>query len=93
MTIAAVASLLGALLLGILVGLAFFGSLRWVVSRLPGARAPGLWVAGSATVRVGLVVLAFYLIGQGQWQRMVAALAGFLIGRTVILRVWGREMR
>jgi F1F0 ATPase subunit 2 len=77
--------------LGVLLGLAFFGSLRWVVGRVIAARRPAVWMVGSAIVRVAVVVAALVVIGQGRWERMVAVLAGFLVGRSVALRIWGRE--
>ena len=86
-----VPGLLVAALLGLGIGVAFFGSLRWVVGRLSRVRTPALWVVGSAVVRIGVVVLAFVLISQGRWQRIVAALAGFVIGRSLALRFWARE--
>jgi len=44
-----------------------------------------------AEVSEQLVVAALVVIGQGRWERMVAVLAGFLVGRSVTLRIWGRE--
>jgi F1F0 ATPase subunit 2 len=93
MTIADAGSLLVAGLLGVIIGLAFFGSLHWVVRRLSTVGTPAFWVVGSAAVRIGLVVVAFLLIGQGRWQRIVAALAGFVVGRSIALRLWSGEQR
>lgn len=77
--------------LGVLLGLAFFGSLRWVVGRLITARRPAVWMVGSAVVRIAVMVAALLVIGQGRWERMVAVLAGFLVGRSVAIRIWGQE--
>jgi F1F0 ATPase subunit 2 len=77
--------------LGVLLGLAFFGSLRWVVGRLLAARQPAVWMVGSAVVRITVMVAALLVIGQGRWERMVAVLAGFLVGRSIALRMWGQE--
>lgn len=93
MTVAFAASLLGAALLGLALGLGFFGSLRWVIRRLPGTRAPALWLAGTATLRIGLVLLTFVLIGRGRWERFVAVLIGFLIARGLALHLWGGRSR
>lgn len=79
--------------LGVLLGLAFFGSLRWVVGRLISARWPAIWMLGSAVARIGLMVAALLVIGQGRWERIVAVLAGFLVGRSVAIRAWGPERR
>jgi F1F0 ATPase subunit 2 len=76
-------------LLGVLLGVAFFGSLRWVVGRLVSARRPALWMLGSLVVRIGLAMGAFVLLSQGRWDRTIAALAGFMAGRWIAIRVWG----
>ena len=90
MTVAFTASLLGAALVGFALGLGFFGSLRWVIGRLPATRAPALWLAGTAALRIGLLLLVFILIGRGRWERFAAALIGFVIARGLALRLWGR---
>ena len=77
--------------LGVLLGLAFFGSLRWVVGRLMAARRPAVWMLGSAVVRIAVMLAALLVIGQGRWERMVAVLAGFLVGRSIAIRTWGPE--
>jgi F1F0 ATPase subunit 2 len=77
--------------LGVLLGLAFFGSLRWVVGRLITARRPAVWMLGSAVVRIAVMLAALLVIGQGRWERMVAVLAGFLVGRSIAIRTWGPE--
>ena len=77
--------------LGVLLGLAYFGSLRWVVGRLMAARRPAVWMLGSAVVRIAVMLAALLVIGQGRWERMVAVLAGFLVGRSIAIRTWGPE--
>jgi F1F0 ATPase subunit 2 len=85
----AVDLLLGALW-GLALGLAHFAALRWTVTRLPGARRPGLLMAGSLAARLALIAagLLLLLLGVpgGSWARAVAWLAGFLAARTLAIR-------
>jgi F1F0 ATPase subunit 2 len=42
-------------------------------------------------IRTGVVLAGFYIIMSGSWERMVAALAGFILVREVMKRVFGAE--
>jgi F1F0 ATPase subunit 2 len=75
-----------ALLSGVLIGLIFFGGLRWTVHKAMSSRQPGLLFAGSMLLRTVLTLAAFYLVGSGSWQRLVACLVGFTLGRIVVNR-------
>ncbi len=66
---------------GIAIGGFYFAGLWWTVRRLPGLRSPAAWVAGSFMVRAGLSLLGFYVILQGGWPLLFAALAGFILIR------------
>ncbi|MGZ9033921.1 MAG: N-ATPase subunit AtpR [Rhodospirillales bacterium] len=74
---------------GAVIGAVYFASLRWTVARLLRARQPMIWLLGSATVRVALVLPLFYIVMAGEWQRMLACLVGFVAGR--ILSTRGRR--
>jgi F1F0 ATPase subunit 2 len=79
-------ALLASLLGGALLGLAFFGGLRWTVRRGVTARSPALWFLGSALLRQGLCLVGFYLLARDDWHRLLLCLVGFLVARTVLLR-------
>jgi F1F0 ATPase subunit 2 len=39
--------------------------------------------------RLSLVLAGFFFIMGGHWERLVAALAGFLVMRSILVRRWG----
>jgi len=80
----AVAGVAGAVLGGL-----YFGALWWTVHRLPRARRPGPWLLASAVLRVAALLPLLFLASGGRWERLVAALVGFMGARTLVLR-WGR---
>jgi F1F0 ATPase subunit 2 len=59
--------------------------LWWTVHQAVSSGHPALWFLGSALLRTGLVVAGFYLVGAGQWPRLVACLVGFIVTRLVVL--------
>ncbi len=71
---------------GILLGTVYFGSLWWVVSRVPKTHMPELLMIASYFVRTAIVLAGFYFVMGGSWERLVVCLVGFLIARTVFVR-------
>lgn len=80
------AGLLFAAAAGAFLGLFFFGGLWWTLKRLPDSRKPQLVMAVSFLVRSALAVAGFWVVTDGRWERLVAALAGFLVMRMVLMR-------
>lgn len=74
---------------GVLLGVFFFGSLWWVVRRLPEMSRPGLWVPLSSLLRTLVVLGGVYLLMGTHWERLVAVLLGFVIGRFLVFRQLG----
>ena len=66
-------------------GALFFGGLFWTVRRGLSARRPALWMFASLMLRTFIVVAGFYAVGQGDWQRLLACLAGFVGARIVAI--------
>ena len=77
---------------GFVVGVAFFGGLRWTVSRLEHARRPVLLVAVSFLIRVAVVAGAVIAVGRGSLSRVLAAVAGLLVVRTVMVYAVRRRL-
>ena len=71
---------------GAALGCFFFGSFWITVRQLPTTGWPIRLIIGSYFGRMAIAFLGFYLIMQGDWQRAVAGLLGFLIARFVIVR-------
>ncbi len=65
---------------GVLGGI-FFATLWWTVRMGAASQRPGLWFFGSLLLRMGITLSGFYLVGAGDWQRLLACLFGFVIAR------------
>lgn len=68
---------------GILLGLFFFGGLKWTLARALGAPAAALWLLASLLLRVAVTLAGFWLAGGGDWLRLTLCLAGFVVARIV----------
>jgi F1F0 ATPase subunit 2 len=76
--------------LGGLIGWVYFSGLWETVKRLPEARnAHGLMIFSFAA-RTLFVLGGFFVLADGQWDRMTAALVGFYIVRVILVRSLGR---
>ena len=75
-----------AALVGLLLGAFFFGGLWWTVQKSTQVKHPALWVMASFFLRTVVALLGFYAVGQGQWQRLLACLLGFMVARQWVLR-------
>lgn len=76
-----------ALVAGLGLGAIFFGGLWWTVHQCVSSKHPALWFLGSMVVRMSIVLLGFYFVGRGDWQRLVACLVGFIIARLIVMRL------
>jgi len=79
--------LLLSLFAGLLLGAMFFGGLWWTVRRGLASPQSALWFLGSMFLRTAIAVSGFYYVMQGDWRRLVACLAGFLIARISVVRM------
>jgi F1F0 ATPase subunit 2 len=80
-------TLIFAALAGCLLGVIFFGGLWWTIRKGVSSPRPVLWFLGSFVVRVGVVLLGFYSVGNGRWERFLACLVGFLAARIALVRL------
>jgi F1F0 ATPase subunit 2 len=78
-------SLLGGAALGALA----FGSLWLSVRRLPAASRPVMLMLGGSLLRTAGSAAGLYLIMDGRWERLAAALVGFLAVRSLLVRRLG----
>ena len=72
-------------IVGVALGLMFFGGLWLTVKKTVTSIKPASLILGSFIVRMVLVLTGFYFIGVGNWQRLLTALAGFIIARFLVL--------
>ena len=81
-----VAVLAGALAAGIALGLVYFWGLWMTVKGIPGARHPALMMASSFILRNAVCVAGFLVVSGGHWERLLAALVGFVAIRMILIR-------
>ena len=80
-------ALVFALIAGILLGAFFFGGLWWTVRKGLASKWTALWFFGSMLLRTGAVMLGFYFVMGDSWQRLLAALLGFVLARIIATRL------
>lgn len=68
-------------------GAIFFGGLWWTVRKSLLSSRPALWVFASLLLRMGLTMAGFYVVAGGDWRRLLACLAGFVMARQVVTRL------
>jgi F1F0 ATPase subunit 2 len=86
-------NLLLAVLSGVGLGGIYFGGLWLSVRRVARLERPALFMIGSFVLRTMVVLIGFYLIMDGQSQRLLAALAGFALARVVLVRALSEVSR
>ena len=79
--------LLPALVGGFLLGAMFFGGLWWTVQKGISSTQPALWFFGSLLLRTSLTLAGFYVVSDGQWERLLVCLVGFTIARPIVTRL------
>jgi F1F0 ATPase subunit 2 len=84
--------MMGSLAAGVVLGALYLAALWFTVQRVAMVRQPALWLSFSAALRVLLLLAGFYWVGDGQWQRLIACLAGFVVAR-VLATNWPRLRR
>ena len=77
---------------GLLLGTVFFGGLYWTVLKGVNAAMPALWFSVSLLLRLGITLIGFYFASDGDWRRLSAALAGFIIARLISTRLSARTL-
>ena len=80
-------ALVFALIAGIFLGAFFFGGLWWTVRKGLASKWTALWFFGSMLLRTGAVMLGFYFVMGDSWQRLLAALLGFVLARIIATRL------
>lgn len=76
---------IGAAMGGALLALLYFAGLWWTVQRARRARHPGVLVAASFVLRAALAATVLIALAGGDVMRLLVALGGFLMVRTLVL--------
>jgi F1F0 ATPase subunit 2 len=70
---------------GGLLGFVYFMGLWQTVQKMTLSRSPARVVVVSFVLRTAMVLVGFYvLMGAGHWERLVAALMGFILMRKIL---------
>jgi len=72
---------------GMLLGAFFFGGLWWTVRKGVSVERPALFFLGSLLLRTSITVAGIYVVGDGNWRRLLATLLGFVIVRFIAMRL------
>lgn len=76
--------LLWPIVAGLFFGGVFFGGLWWTVRHAADFRRPALSMLTSVVLRMGAVLGGLYLVGNGEWTRMLLYLLGLLMARLAV---------
>ena len=72
--------------IGLLLGAIFFGGLWWTIRKGMTSPRPALWFFSSLILRMAVVLVGFYWVGQNNWRRLMACLIGFVVARILVTR-------
>ena len=73
-----------ALIVGLALGIFFFGGLWLTVKKAVNAKTPALLFLVSSFVRVAVTLIGFYFIANGDLKSLLICLFGFLIARFMV---------
>jgi F1F0 ATPase subunit 2 len=80
-----ISNLIWAFIVGLLLGVLFFGGLWFTVKKIISSKTPGLLMVGSFILRITIVLAGFYFIGLGDWKKLIACLTGFMVARFTVI--------
>ncbi|MDY0281239.1 MAG: ATP synthase subunit I [Salinivirgaceae bacterium] len=72
---------------GVLLGAIFFGGLWWTVRKGVSSQRPALWFFGSLLLRMSIALVGLYFVSDGQWERLLVCLLGFVVARLIVTRL------
>ncbi len=74
-------------IVGIALGIVFFGGLLMTVRKAMSTSRPAIWFIASLLIRSALVIGGLYWATGQQWQRLLVSLSGFILSRFLVLYV------
>ena len=78
-------TLIAAFVAGLALGAFYFIALWRTVRQLPTTKSSARLMLTSFTIRMAVIMAGFYLIiGTGRWERLAAAMLGFIIIRKIL---------
>jgi F1F0 ATPase subunit 2 len=76
---------------GLVLGAFYFVALWRTVKRLPDTPSPLRLMLASFALRMAVVLPGFYFVMGGQWERLAAALMGFILMRMILTHHIGMD--
>jgi F1F0 ATPase subunit 2 len=89
LNITAIVILILAFAAGLILGGFYFIALWRTVRKLPDTSRPLRLMLGSFVVRMAIVLPGFYFVMGGHWERLLVALAGFILMRKILTHRFG----
>ena len=74
---------------GLALGVFYFAGLWQTVKKLPSSEQPLRLIIESFSLRMIIVLTAFYFIMGSQWERLAAALTGFILMKIILTKKLG----
>jgi len=76
--------LVASALAGMVLGWLFYQGLWWTIRQGLASPHPAAWFLLSLVVRMGVVVVGVIVVAQGDWRRLLACVAGFVLARILV---------
>ena len=73
------------LIVGLLLGVLFFGGLWLTVKKIAVSKMPALLVLSSFVFRISIVLAGFYFVGLDDWKKLGMCLIGFIAARFAVI--------
>ena len=84
MTLTTMMILMAAFAAGLVLGGFYFIALWQTVQRLPATVSPVRLMLGSLVLRMAVLSAGFYFVMGGHWERLAAAMLGFIVIRKIL---------
>ncbi len=84
MTLTTMMILMAAFAAGLVLGGFYFIALWQTVRRLPATVSPARLMLGSLVLRMAVLSAGFYFVMGGHWERLAAAMLGFIVMRKIL---------
>jgi F1F0 ATPase subunit 2 len=70
-------------------GVFYFAGLGWTLRKGINSRWAALWFSFSFLLRNGVCLFGIYWIGANDFMRILACLVGFILARTIVMKLTG----
>lgn len=75
-----------AAIVGLFLGIIFFGGLWWTIRKAVHSKNPAALFLISFFTRIAIVLIGFYFLLGGHWERLLLGLLGFIMARLLVTK-------